>query len=79
MTPRVRQYLEQEASSAGVTVADVLSSSRRRVVVHARRRVAVRLRNDGFRYAQISAWMGITLYTALRYMDGAEAPAGWRA
>ena len=76
MTPRVRKYLDEEARAAGVATSEILSRTKRRPVAYARRRVAVRLKNDGFNHCQIARWMGLDPSTVHYYMGGAAAPRG---
>lgn len=74
LTPRVRKYLADEATRCGVTPEQILSRSRKRHVTYARRRVAVRLRNDGFSYPQIGRWLGLNHTSVIYYMEGAAPP-----
>jgi DNA-binding NarL/FixJ family response regulator len=74
VTPRVRQYVAEEASAAGIDAGDIFTRSKRRPVAYARRRVAVRLRTDGFSYQQIGRWLGLDHSTIVYYMGGALPP-----
>jgi DNA-binding NarL/FixJ family response regulator len=74
VTPRVRQYVAEEASAAGIDAGDIFTRSKRRPVAYARRRVAVRLRNDGFNHCQIARWMGLDPSTVHYYMEGSLPP-----
>ena len=58
LPPRIRSYLAAAAQAEGVTVEDVLSTSRRAPVYAARQRVMRQLRGDGFSLPLIGRWMG---------------------
>jgi hypothetical protein len=59
MTPRVRQYVAEEAARYAVTVEAVMSDLRNTSpAVKARHAVMQRLRADGFTLCQIGTWMG---------------------
>jgi DNA-binding NarL/FixJ family response regulator len=75
LTPRVRRYVAEEAQAAGITPAEVLSRDRRRPCAYARRRVAVRLSNDGFNNGQIGRWLNLDVSTVHYYMQGKMRPA----
>lgn len=74
MTPRVARYLAEEAAAIGSASAELMTRSKRRPIAYARRRVAVRLRNDGFTYPQIGRWLGLDPSTIIYYMGGALPP-----
>ena len=57
MPPRVTQYVEQEAATAGTKPFIIMSRDRTPKVAHARWRVMRRLRDDGFTLAQIGQWL----------------------
>lgn len=73
MTPRVQAYVQEEATRAGISVDELLSRTRRHPVAMARRRVAVRLANDGFKNSQIARWMGLDPSSVHFYMQGKAA------
>lgn len=70
MTPRVERYVREEADRAGISATELLSRVRRHPVAMARRKVAVRLANDGFSNSQIARWMGLDASTVHFYMQG---------
>lgn len=69
MTPRVKQYVAEEATRSGVMASDVLSKHPHGYMVHpakeARRAVMTRLRADGFSTTQIGRWFGIDHSTVI--------------
>lgn len=74
MTPRVKRYLAEEAAAIGSTPAELLTRTKVRPIAYARRRVAVRLKNDGFNHCQIASWLGLHPSTVHYYMEGALPP-----
>lgn len=73
MPPRVMKYAKEEAAAADIAVSELLSRDRRHKVATARRKVAVRLSNDGFSNCQIASWMGLDPSTVHYYMQGKMA------
>jgi hypothetical protein len=69
MTPRVRLYVEQEALNGGVSADDVMARVRKHAVAAVRRRVIVRLYDDGFKASQIAYWLGLKLNNVLYHLN----------
>jgi DNA-binding NarL/FixJ family response regulator len=69
MTPRVRAYAEQEAADCGAKADAVLSRSRDSLALAARRKLIVRLINDGFKTSQIARWLDLHPSTVLYHAD----------
>lgn len=57
MSPRVRTYAEQAASSHGVSVCAVLGRDRTKLASKARGDVMFRLAKDGISPSQIGRWL----------------------
>lgn len=74
MTPRVKQYVAEEANRSGVTAGDVLSKHPHGYLRHpakaARSAVMRRLRADGFSTTQIGRWFGIDHSTVIYWTRG---------
>jgi DNA-binding NarL/FixJ family response regulator len=69
MTPRVRAYAEQEAANCGAKADDVLGGSRAPLALTARRKLIVRLVNDGFKTTQIARWLRLHPATIRYHAD----------
>ena len=76
---RVRTVVQEAARSCGVTVAELLSTTRRTPVVLARGRAVRRLRNMGFSLGQIGRYMNRHHTTILKYLQPRAPGAGGHA